>query len=74
VFFFADAQMQCVRHMGLSKLVSMCRPRKASLHYMLLKGLWDGLGVQQGACCCQVEDREKDLECEVRPSVQKNVG
>jgi hypothetical protein len=35
----------------------------------LLKGLWDGLGVQQSARC-QVEDREKDLECEVRPSVQ----
>ena len=35
----------------------------------LLKGLWDGLGVQQSARC-QVEGREKDLECEVRPSVQ----
>jgi hypothetical protein len=49
-------------------------PRKASLHYTLLKGLWDGLGVQRSVCCCQVEDREKDLEREVRPSVQKNVG
>ena len=35
----------------------------------LLKGLWDGLGVQHSARY-QVEDREKDLECEVRPSVQ----
>ena len=35
----------------------------------LLMGLWDGLGVQQSARY-QVEDREKDLECEVRPSVQ----
>jgi len=49
-------------------------PRKACLHYTLLNGLWDGLGVQQSARCCQVDDREKDLEREVRPSVQKNVG
>jgi hypothetical protein len=54
--------------------MSMHGPRKASLHYTLLKGLWDGLGVQQGTHCCQVKDRGKDLKCEVRLSVQKNVG
>jgi hypothetical protein len=29
--------------------------------YVMLKGLGDGLGVQQSARC-QVEDKEKDLE------------
>jgi hypothetical protein len=39
----------------------------------MLKGLWDGLGVQQSTRC-QVEDKEKDLKCEVRLSMQKECG